>query len=290
MVSQSETPEEFDEDGLRKALAERLGKLDDMEEIGRGTFGVSFRVSQSGRTWAVKIIKSLPMQEFRWQRELAALQAIDHPNVVRYLGAGGFDLDGATYYYLEMEFVAGGNLKSRLRDGLRPSEPDELQALARGLLRGVSSMHGALVTHRDIKPANVCMRDASWGEPVIVDLGLAKLDSMETYTQYPARVGTLPYMAPEQLRGQRARQRSDLFAVGVAVYHVGTGVHPFQIESCGSFEELHARIRTGPRDPRQLSGAFDDATAAVVMRALSYREPDRRTVALALANLGEDDR
>jgi serine/threonine protein kinase len=93
-------------------------------------------------------------------------------------------------------------------------------------------------------------------------------------------------MAPEQLRGAPARRRSDLFAVGAVVYHVGTGRHPFFTPGIATREELYETMEQPPLDPRTLSLAFDDSLATVVLRLLSLHAHERLSVTKALTDLG----
>jgi serine/threonine protein kinase len=95
------------------------------------------------------------------------------------------------------------------------------------------------------------------------------------------------YMAPEQLRQQPARQRSDLFAVGAVVYEAGTGHHPFYEPSMHTMVDLERRIQAGPPiDPRSLSGGFDDDVAEVVLRLLAHPAHRRLSVERALWDIG----
>lgn len=267
-------------------IQSQLGKADRVQPIDKGTFGVTFRVTRGGQEEALKVIHLQGLKEFRWKRELGALQAIDSPHVVKYRSSGDLTFNGDRFPYLVMEFIAGGNLWQRHLANIRPKTPSEFQSLARGLLRGLRAMHGADVVHRDLKPQNTCMRDGGWAAPVIVDLGMAKIGSMTTETAYPAQLGTREFMSPEQLRGERATQRSDLFGLGVVLYVAATGAHPF-IQKAMTIPDLLQQMAQGPLKPASaLSGAVDAGASATVMRMLSNRPADRLSVDQALADIG----
>lgn len=159
-----------------------------------------------------------------------------------------------------------------------------------GLLAGVAEIHDLGGLHRDIKPENVALRDGEWGQPVLLDFGLARLADMSTHTQYPALRGTPPYMSPEQLRGKAARTRSDVFALGVTVYETATGQHPFGVTHPMTIQELHDHIAAGPPpNPQSLSNAVSGETAEVMMRLLAYRGHERLSAEDALAELEDTD-
>jgi serine/threonine-protein kinase len=128
--------------------------------------------------------------------------------------------------YLDFEFIAGGDLDFWIRVNGKVAEREAVD-LASGLLQGVAALHKVHVLHRDIKPANIGLRDGDPRQPVLLDLGLAKLLDLESITRYPSHIGTAMYMSPEQLRGERAVKGSDVWAVGVVLHEVLTGRHPF---------------------------------------------------------------
>ena len=156
---------------------------------------------------------------------------------------------GKTYPYLECDYINGGTVKARIDDGKRPTETADTRGLLTGLLAGVGEIHDLGVLHRDIKPANTALRDGDWGQPVLLDFGLARVLDMSSHTEYPARIGTEMYMAPEQLKSQQARRRSDMFSLAVVVYEAATGRHPF-LEPGMSVQSLHDRMQNQPQKIR----------------------------------------
>ncbi|MEX2645326.1 MAG: serine/threonine-protein kinase [Gaiellaceae bacterium] len=269
-------------------IAEGLGAFDELEFLGRGTFGESYRALRDDDEYCLKVVFYPDLPEHLWEREIAALRRVDHPNVVGFRTSGRTEIQGKAYPYLECDYVNGGTVKQRIDESRRATTPAETRGLLTGLLAGVAEIHDLGVLHRDIKPANTALRDGDWGQPVLLDFGLARVLDMSSHTEYPARIGTEAYMAPEQLRGQQARRRSDIFSLAVVTYEAGTGQHPF-FEPGMSLQSLHDRIQgQPPEDPRRLSDAFDDQTTEVVLRLLSYRAYERLGITDAFRDLEGD--
>jgi serine/threonine protein kinase len=214
------------------------------------------------------------MPEHLWEREIAALSRVDHPNVVGFRTSGRAQIQDKKYPYLECDFINGGTVRQQLDSGGRATTATDTRGLLTGLLAGVAEIHDLGVLHRDIKPANTALRDADWSQPVLLDFGLARVLDMSSHTEYPARIGTEAYMAPEQLRGNQARRRSDMFALAVVVYEAGTGNHPF-LEPGMSLQSLHDRIQAKSRED-------------VVLRLLSYRAYERLGITEAFRDLEAD--
>jgi len=268
------------------AVVEGLGAFDELEYLGSGTFGETYRAVRGDDEYAIKVIHFEDMPEYLWEREVATLRRVDHPNVVGFRASGRLAAGGRTYPFLECEFIGGGDVQQHLEEDERPGSRAHVRQLLTGLLAGVNEIHDLGILHRDIKPANVALRDGDWGQPVLLDFGLARALDMSSHTDYPARIGTERYMAPEQLRGAPARRRSDLYAVGTVVYEAGTGSHPFASPEVMTAQALHDRVKAGPaRDPRELSDHFDEDVARVLVRILSYRAHERLGVDDALRDL-----
>jgi serine/threonine protein kinase len=269
-------------------LTEGLGAFDDLEFLGQGTFGTTYRAIRGDEEMAVKVIHQLDMPDYLWDRELASLQGVEHPNVVGFRGAGSFQASGQTLLFLECEYIDGGSVETNLQDG-RLATGKHLRAMLAGLLAGAEEIHDLGIIHRDIKPANVALRAHDWGSPVLLDFGLAKVLGLSSHTALGQMVGTPRYMAPEQLRGRPARTRSDLFAIGVVVYEAGTNRHPFASDGGETIQSLIDRIAAGPpTDPREI-GEWPDDVAEVVLRILSVEPHERLSVGRALRDLEATD-
>ncbi len=267
-------------------LTDGLGAFDEVEELGHGTFGTTFRVVRGDDEYAVKVIHLEGLPPYLWDREIRALKDAEHPNVVGFRTSGHFSLNGRDYPYLECEYVDGGSARKNLDEGSRPDTGDKLRELLTGLLAGIDEIHELGIIHRDIKPANIALRGGDWGRPVLLDFGLAKVLDMSSHTMLGQMRGTPPYMAPEQLRGRPARRRSDLFSIGLVVYEAGTSQHPFLTRTTSTTQALHDAIQAGPpKDPRELADFWPNEVAEVVLRLLSYPAHARLGISQALRDL-----
>lgn len=268
-------------------IVQALGPFQEIEFLGAGSFGETYRVRRSGEEYAIKAIHNAASPAHLWERELESLRRISSPHVVAFRGSGTFKNMALDVPYLECEYIAGGSIKSQIDAAEAPPSAAATRALLTGLLRAIEAAHAEDILHRDIKPANAALRNGDWASPVLLDFGLAKVFDMSSHTIYPAHPGTAMYMAPEQLRQQPARMRSDLFAVGALVYEAGTGQHPFYEPSMHTMLDLERRVQTGPpTDPRQLSAVFDDDVAEVVLRVLTHAAHRRLSVGQALQDIG----
>ncbi len=254
-------------------ITEGLGAFDELEYLGAGTFGTTYRAVRGDDVRALKVIHELDMPGYLWDRELASLKGVDHPNVVGFIGSGSFSAGGQQLHFLECEYIDGGSVQANIASrGLVTGQ--DARALLTGLLAGIEEIHDLGIIHRDIKPANVALRNRDWG-----------VVSMSSHTALGQMVGTPRYMAPEQLRGRRARTRSDLFAVGLVVYEACTGSHPFVAEGSDTIQSLYDRIASGPpTDPREAGDCPTDV-AEVVLRILSLEPHERLSVAKAKRDL-----
>lgn len=195
------------------------------EYRGTGSFGEVWRATYQGHDAGFKIIHGNGYDATRLRREIEGYQRVSNPHVVRLYDVITIEICGASKPVLIFEFIPGHDLAEAV--ALRCPTPEELRTLTLGLLEGVGSMHDADLLHRDLKPANIALRDGDFNQPVILDLGLAKLLDVESVTNYPTLLGTTLYMSPEQLRSERALKASDLWALGEIIYEVATGRHPF---------------------------------------------------------------
>lgn len=259
-------------------VASALG-VASVEFLGAGAFGDTWQVGDA----AVKVLCVEGYPQDRVDREVDGLRRVDSPHVVRLLATGSVELGGKPRTTLTFEYVAGGDLADRMDAAERP-DPDQARALLTGLLMGVRDMHEAESTvHRDIKPQNVALRDSDWAQPVLLDLGLARAVTEPTLTLYPQRLGTAAYMAPEQMRGQRARKASDLFSLGVTVRHVAGGEHPFyDLAQPATWDELIAATQQPPRPPPP---GLDPEVVQVLDVLVSHAQHDRGSAASALRRL-----
>lgn len=249
--------------------------------LGTGAYGETWQARLDDKDTACKIIYRADNSPERLAREIASYKRVRSQNVVRLNRARYINVDSEQRVCLEFEYIEGGDLAKAISEGKKPSE-EELRELARGLLNGVAALHSADLLHRDLKPANIALRHGDFSRPVILDLGLAKLLDLESITRYPTHVGTAMYMAPEQLRQERALRASDLWAVGVVLYQAATGTHPYFTEGeTLTWEDVFKRLSNAP----DTSTLTPDDVAELIGRCLSDPPYKRGTVRKALERL-----
>ncbi|MDR6201233.1 serine/threonine protein kinase [Microbacterium sp. SORGH_AS428] len=256
--------------------------------LGTGTYGETWCVRGiDGQTddYAVKLLKPEFFNPARVQREIQGLQRFDHRGIVRLIEVRTVAIDGEPRTALVCEYIQGGSVQDALTQGTLPSKKDA-KKFARGLLEAVAELHREETIHRDIKPANIMLRDGDWAQPVLIDFGLARSLSDKTFTRYPAKVGSLLWMSPEQLSAERARKASDIWACGIVLQQVLTGDHPFvnMADLSGLDEDELYDLFTVP--PKALPDGAPGSLAVLVGRFLTA-EPlyARGTAQRAIADL-----
>ncbi len=242
-------------------------------EIGRGGMGVVLLARQPALDRAV-VLKSLrrecaddPQLVARFEREAQAAGSVQHQNVVAVYDCFGW----RGRRYICQEYVDGTDLAAALgRGGI---EPRIAGLIALELTRGLEAIHAGGIVHRDLKPANVLLsRD---GAVKIADFGIALDGNARALTQTGHSVGTPHYMSPEQLYGERVDERSDLFALGVVLYEMCTGMPPFEEDDeveGGLIRRIEAE-RVLP--PRSLNPRVPRALSRIAIRCLRAKAKQR---------------
>jgi serine/threonine-protein kinase len=248
----------------------RLGRL-----IGSGAFG---RVHEAenvplGRGVAIKILTSPSADSARrMRREARVLAGLHHTNICDVYDVGAFD-DGRPFIVLE--WLRGETLQARLERERRLSLEKTTQIFVQ-ILSALQAAHSTGIIHRDLKPANVFLVEEAGCPPIVklVDFGLAK-DLLEegSATGVGITCGSPPYMSPEQIQGHPLDDRSDVFAVGVMLFEVLVGDHPF---SAKTTVELASKILNAPTPSlRRKRPSLAAWVERVVERALA-KDPDHR--------------
>ena len=245
--------------------------------IGEGGFGQVWRAHREsdGAPVAVKIlhlelVRSVDAMT-RFQRELDAIERLEHPNVVHGLGHGTLS-DGRPY--LVLEYIEGPSLREVIHDrGALP--PLEVLGILEALCNALTLAHESGLVHRDVKASNVILaRTGDQLRPVLLDFGLVKLlDQVGPgLTSSRSMLGTPAAMAPEQMRGQPVDPRTDVYALGLLAYHMLTGQPAFGGAPgvVQSYLQVH-----GPRPRPSSKVDIDPAIDEPVARALSP-EPEAR--------------
>jgi dipeptidyl aminopeptidase/acylaminoacyl peptidase len=260
----------------------RLGPYEILAPLASGGMGEVYRARDTrlGREVALKVLPSaLADDRERLQRfaaEARAASALNHPNL---LTVHDFDQAGGIKY-LVSELLSGETLREALADG--PLPPRRAVALALDVARGLAAAHEGGIVHRDLKPENIFVtRD---GRAKILDFGIAKqqrpvaaggdleVDPTAIGTSPGTVLGTVGYMAPEQVRGETADARSDLFALGVVLHEMLSGGNPFRRDS--AIETLGAILRD-EAPPLPAAAAAQPSLARLVERLLAKR-PEQR--------------
>lgn len=259
--------------------------------LGSGAFGETWKVETGAQAEAVKVILQADYPLARLEREAEGLRrGSGCAHVVELRDVARATIGGADRAYFRFEYVPGGDAGRHLRQGRWPDHA-ELVAFVRGVLVGLAALHDADSVHRDVKLENIALRNGSWTEPVVLDLGLVRLLDGGSLTTYPAIMGTLAYMAPEQLREERARKATDLWALGVIAYLLSEREHPFYRtwEQRVGHDEALALLEAGLPRPPQLA---PPALTELIKKWLDpqiYRRGSARSALTLLDSYGGDE-
>jgi serine/threonine-protein kinase len=254
----------------------QIGHYRILDKLGAGGMGEVYRAhdEQLDRTVAIKLLPATsfddPEARQRLVREARSAAALNHPHICTVYQVG--EADGRTF--IAMELVEGETLSARLDHG--PLRPDQVVRYGLQLADALSHAHDRGIVHRDLKSANVVVTPE--GRVKVLDFGLAKrLTTSDLTTQFDATVakpgtivGTLAYMAPEQLRAQPATAASDVWALGAVLYEMSQGARPFKGQT--PFEVSAAILNDAPAP---LSPSVPASLQAVIRKCLE-KEPGER--------------
>ena len=248
-----------------------IGRYQLLERLGQGGMGVVYRAHDTllERTVAVKVI-SAPIDQNadlreRFFREARSAGQLSHRNIITIHDLG--EHEGQPY--LAMEFLEGQDLQERMVSPQKLSVRRKLD-IAIDICEGLDYAHVHGVIHRDIKPANIFVTDG--GMVKILDFGLARLVTSEL-TRSNMMMGTLNYMAPEQIRGERVDHRVDIFSAGVVLYELFGGKRAFEGDSFAS--TLYKILQESPTSLRELDPTLPIELIQIVERALAKPRDDR---------------
>jgi eukaryotic-like serine/threonine-protein kinase len=255
----------------------RLSHYRIIDQIDSGGMGVVYLAHDEhlDRNVAIKILSPGLLSDAaarkRFRKEALSLARLNHPNIATVHEFG--TQNGSDF--LVTEYIAGTNLDALITSG--PVSSDEVLRLGIQLAEGLGAAHQQGIVHRDLKPQN--LRLTNDGRLKIIDFGLAQLlepsnfASTETASQAQQIAGTLPYMAPEQLRGEKTDTRSDIWSAGVVLYELATGKRPF-VENSAAV--LINTIQNGvPVPPTQLNPALSPGLEQVILKTLE-KDPAHR--------------
>jgi tetratricopeptide (TPR) repeat protein len=257
-------------------VGQTLGRYRIEEKLGEGGMGVVFRATDEKlrRTVALKVLSdgvvNDPDRRRRFLREARLAASLTHRNIATVHDVGETD-DG--HIYIAMELVIGQSLRRRLESGALGAST--AVRIAKDLTRALIKAHKVGIVHRDLKPDNIMVSDEL--EVKVLDFGLAKpvaqavereeaRELASVVTEDGRVVGTPGYMAPEQAAGRAVDARTDIFAVGVVLYEMATGVRPFRGES--AMDVIIATARDEPARPSSVAAELGAALDRVIMRCL----------------------
>ena len=267
-----------------------LGRYRLVERIGAGGMGEVWRARDANldRDVAIKLLSTTggiaSETRERFRREAHALSRLSHPGVATIFD---FDTQDGTDF-LVMEYVPGGSLETRLDAG--PLALEDLTRYGAAIAEALHSAHERGILHRDLKPGNVVLTDA--GQPKILDFGIALLmdgdPNAAKLTQAGMIVGSLPYMAPEQLTDDPADARTDIYALGVLLFEMATGRRPFIKERREALMfEIFSNAPPSLRSLRpELPAALDQLVDACLRKEPAQRPASAAQVADSLRAIG----
>jgi predicted Ser/Thr protein kinase len=265
-------------------IGKNLGKWHVEKELGRGGMGRVYlaRHTEEGRPAAVKVLAAELAKDagflHRFQREIEALQTLDHPNIVKLYESG---YENELYFYA-MEYVEGASLQDLLDAQGRLPWMEVLSA-AQQICPALKHAHDHGIIHRDLKPPNLLRTHD--GTIKLTDFGIAKVFASTHLTAAGGVVGTAEYLSPEQASGKPATKRSDLYSLGVVLYVLLTGRTPFDGESFVELLHKHCYaqfdrpIKIVPEIPHEL----DEAVCQLLEKDPANRPADCGVFARQLA-------
>lgn len=263
---------------------ERIGPYEIQGVLGEGAMGRVYLARQHNpdRDVALKVLKSLSLTadaQRRFEREIAALSALEHPHIARVYAAGESESAGEHVQWFAMERIEGQDLRRFAEAGRGPAR---ILPLVATIARTVHFAHTRGVVHRDIKPGNILVRGN--GTPCVLDFGVAHLAETDAtqLTQMAETLGTLPYMSPETLMGTGAADdpRIDVYALGVVTYEAIAGRLPYDTRGKTTLVGLLDVLHHGSPTPlRQIAPVSSDLDT-IVMKAIAHA-PEHRYASAA---------
>ncbi len=267
----------------------RLGPYEIVAPVGAGAMGEVYRARDTrlNRDVAIKILPASfagnARLRTRFEREARVISSLSHPNICVVHDVGSAEVRNQEVRYLVMEFIDEERLSARIQKG--PMPLDQILRIGSQIADALDKAHRQSIIHRDLKPANVMLTRSG---AKLLDFGLAKhIDeknlatpmeaSAETerlpLTEEGSLLGTLAYMAPEQLAAVEADARTDIFSLGALLYEMATGKAAFDGES--RMEVIRATLADDPVPIHEIRGDIPPALEHLILRCLA-KEPDER--------------
>jgi serine/threonine-protein kinase len=250
---------------------QNIGDYEVLGPLGSGGIGEVYKVRHiiSQRTEAMKFLRpdrhGSELSE-RFLREIRVLASLSHPHIARLHTA--FKVDDQIA--MVMEFIQGEDLHWKLRSRW-PGRGAEGIEYIRQVLSALEYAHAREIIHRDIKPSNIMI--TAEGQAKLLDFGMAFKAADLSVTRPGFILGSLHYMSPEQVRGERADARSDLYSTGVTLYEIVTGRRPF--DSRSEYEVMAGHLEKTPKWPSDVNPAIPYSLSATLLKAMA-KDPAER--------------
>ena len=262
------------------------GRFEIEDVISRSGMASLFKAKdlETKRTVAVKIpymqLESDPNSFARFQREEEIGELLNHPNILKFI-----KVPNKSRPYIVTEYLEGKPLSTVLNE-VRPLPIQDAVQIASYICGALAHMHENKVVHRDLKPQNIMICED--GTLRIIDFGIAKSTEMRrlTFAGFTPAMGTPDYMAPEQVKGKRGDERTDIYSLGAVLYEMTTGSVPF--EGPNPFIVMNSRITGDPIAPRKVNPEIPEALEEIILHAME-REPHRRYHSAAAMKAELDD-
>jgi serine/threonine protein kinase len=254
----------------------QLGKYELIERLGRGGIAEVFKAYQPqlDRFVALKLMHPYLADdnEFRerFEREAKYVARLRHTNIVQVYDFD-FDKDSESYYMV-MELIEGTTLKDYMtRANGEKLSSDEILRITRQGLEALAYAHARGMIHRDIKPANIMIEDG--GRVVLTDFGIAKIVTGNQFTASGGMIGTPAYMSPEQGLGESGDERSDIYSIGIVMFHMVTGVLPYDADT--PVATILKHLNEPVPDLRKHAPNMPFAVERLILKAMA-KDPDDR--------------
>jgi len=259
-----------------------------VETISRSGMATIFKATDrsTNETVALKV----PLMEFesdsgfysRFEREEEIGLSLNHPYILRFI-----PVEHKSRPYIVTEYLRGYTL-AHLLNSVRPMPEKDALKLASRVCDALAHMHEHGVVHRDLKPQNVMI--CYDGTVRVMDFGIAKAAEGRriTFTGFTPAVGTPDYMAPEQVKGKRGDERTDIYSLGAMLYEMVVGVTPFSGENDNLFVVMNARVTGDPMAPRKRNPNISPQVEEIILHAME-REPAKRYPSAAAMKAGLDN-
>ena len=256
----------------------RFGDYELLDLLGKGGMGTVYKAYQAGETLAIKILNPDMSMDTdmrrRFEREASVGMMLQHPNIVNIKRISEQD----SHYYMVMEYIDGQDLRQCMKQK-GAFDVETAITIITALCDGLEAAHQANYVHRDIKPANIMLRKD--GSPVLMDFGIAKLRDSHTAITKTGAMGTIDYMAPEQIiSAKEVDARADIYGLAVMLYEMLAGHPPFK----GSAAQLlFAHIQQPAPYLQDEVPGIPTHVATSIMRAMSKNPDDRQQTVTTFA-------